>query len=62
MYGEPDTDNLLRSLGGIYDRILSQREQLKNKKSETQGYISAIENLKPVDSDGVKRMCEYLSS
>lgn len=62
VYGEPDTDNLLRSLGGIYDRILSQREQLKNKKSETQGYISAIENLKPVDSDGVKRMCEYLSS
>ena len=62
VYGEPDTDNLLRPLGGIYDRILSQREQLRNKKSETQGYISAIENLKPVDSDGVKRMCEYLSS
>ena len=42
VYGEPDTDNLLRSLGGIYDRILSQREQLKNKKSETKKYVIIV--------------------
>lgn len=62
VYGEPNHDKLVGVLARFYDNMLAQREQLKKKTDSVREYISSIENLKPIDSKGVQKMCEYLQS
>lgn len=61
IYGETECGKLLDTLRSLYDRMLSERERLRKNADTLKEYISSIKNLKPADSDGVKRMCGYLS-
>lgn len=61
IYGEKDSKRLIETLRALYDRMVSEREKLRTAKESMKEYVSSIETLKPADSDGAGKMCEYLA-